>query len=636
MKPRRSIASPGPRKLYARGFSELLRATQDIVMLFQSDGRIVEANPAAERAYQWSRDELVGRSIKDLRATETWADLPEQLSLAAELGVRFQTTHCRKNGEQFPVEVTSRSLRQGREVLLLSIIRDLSSQQSRDSGHAQELVRELRAANTQLLHEVSHVRQLEHSLRRTQQELDSVFQHADQGFILADLSGCMLQVNRRLAEMLGYAEAELVGRHFSEITFPEDTTKDLELFLQLAAGRRESYQLEKRYLHRDGHPVLCLLTARSIRDEHGVVRYLLCQIRDITAGRQFSADLYASLVRHSDNIIYVCSPEGIILSWNPAGERILGYSQQDVLGRHVSLLYPDRSGPTGSLIDQLPASASPLQQAVQRKAKSGQLVDLLITVSPIKDSAEQLVGTATIARDITEQVARDRELARLDRLALVGEMAASIGHELRNPMTTVRGYLQLLSRKPALTAYRDQMQLMMDELDRMNEIITEFLALARDKRVELAWEDLNRVVTALLPLVTAEGMLQGKLVRCELGELPPLLLDPKEIRQLLLHLVQNGLDAIQSGQAVTIRTSRLPDRVLLEVADQGSGIAPEHLAKLGTPFFTTKPGGTGLGLSLCYSIAARHGASVNVTTDSGGTAFRILFPSLEQQPKGNC
>lgn len=216
-------------------------------------------------------------------------------------------------------------------------------------------------------------------------------------------------------------------------------------------------------------------------------------------------------------------------------------------------------------------------------------------------------------------------MARLDKLSLVGEMAAGIGHEVRNPMTTVRGYLQLLGNKEEFSKFNSQFELMIDELDRANSIITEFLSLAKNRVVEYKVQSLNEIVKNIYPLIQADGLITDKYIHMELEEVLEIPLDNKEINQLIFNLVLNGAQAMSSGGTLEIRTFMDNEEIVLSVHDEGKGIAPEVLEKIGTPFFTTKDNGTGLGLAVCYSIVARHNAKIDIETGSTGTTFFVRF-----------
>lgn len=252
--------------------------------------------------------------------------------------------------------------------------------------------------------------------------------------------------------------------------------------------------------------------------------------------------------------------------------------------------------------------------------KNGQLSEIYeLQVSKWGD------GVAVSSRDISEKKNMEAQLARLERLNLLGEMAASIGHEIRNPLTTVRGYLQWFQRKEKYAEHLEQFGIMIDEIDRANGIINEYLSLAKNKAVEFKLTNINRILTVLFPLLQADALCYGHNIQLELSNVADITLDEKEIRQLILNLVRNGHEAIPFKGTVTISTYLDNDVIVLAVKDTGSGIPGEVLSKLGTPFVTTKESGTGLGLAVCYRIAERHNAKIEVETSAEGTIVFVKF-----------
>jgi len=260
---------------------------------------------------------------------------------------------------------------------------------------------------------------------------------------------------------------------------------------------------------------------------------------------------------------------------------------------------------------------------IQSYTKSGEIFDSLLSGVVIELNGEKCVsGTKT---DITELRQFQRELSRINSLNLIGEMAAGIAHEIRNPMTTVRGFLQLLSEKKGYELHKTIFTLMVSELDRANSIITEFLSLVKNRPVDLKSQDLNSIIENLFPLIQADAMVADKYVDLELNRIENLLGDGKEMRQLILNLVRNGFEAMSPGGKLTIKTYMIYNTVVLVVQDQGKGISSNVIDKIGTPFFSTKDNGTGLGLATCYSIVARHNASINFDTGPTGTTFYANF-----------
>ena len=260
---------------------------------------------------------------------------------------------------------------------------------------------------------------------------------------------------------------------------------------------------------------------------------------------------------------------------------------------------------------------------IQTHKKSGEIFEALFSGVVIKINGEKcILGSIT---DITELRQYQRELSRLDSLNLIGEMAAGIAHEIRNPMTTVKGFLQLLSEKQEYKLHKNIFTLMVSELDRANSIITEFLSLVKNKPLDLKTQNLNSIIENLFPLIQADAMVADKYVDLDLNRIENLLADGNEMCQLILNLVRNGFEAMSPGGKLTIKTYMINNTVVLVVQDQGKGIDSNAIDKIGTPFFTTKDNGTGLGLATCYSIVTRHNASINFDTGPSGTTFYASF-----------
>ncbi|WP_309867924.1 GAF domain-containing protein [Bacillus sp. SLBN-46] len=234
-------------------------------------------------------------------------------------------------------------------------------------------------------------------------------------------------------------------------------------------------------------------------------------------------------------------------------------------------------------------------------------------------------GICSLMKDITEKKRYEREFKRLSGLDLIGQMAAGISHEIRNPMTTVRGFLQILQKEEKFERYQQYLHIMIDELDRANNIISEFLSMSNTRSSDLQKLSLNTILHDMTPLIQVDAFNQNKYVEIDTKEIPELMLNRDETRQLIINLYRNGLEAMKEGKVLTIKTYMDEDYVVLAIHDQGEGIKPEVLEKLGTPFFTTKDKGTGLGLGVCYAIAARHQAKIDIQTGPEGTTIFVRY-----------
>lgn len=358
----------------------------------------------------------------------------------------------------------------------------------------------------------------------------------------------------------------------------------------------------------------------------GSVVSVLCTLRNIGALKKVELDLRASEIRNHKllfslpDLFFFITNEGIYLDYHVSNPHLLYKPHHSRIGKHVTEVLPAKQ-------------AQQIMLEIKRAIKSGKMQSIEYQL-PINDticSMEARIMTydkgsvLAIVRDITELIHLRQKLTRLDQLNLVGEMAATIGHEVRNPMTTVRGFLQYLSNKEECNHFKGYFQLMIEELDRANAIISDFLSLAKNKQVTLENQNLNIIIMAIAPLLQSNVTISNKNLHLDLNPIPNLPLDSKEIRQLILNLVHNALDAMPPHRNITIKTFTEKDQVILAVQDEGTGIPPELIEKLGTPFITTKEKGTGLGLAVCYRIVARHKATIEFDTSPNGTTFFIKF-----------
>jgi len=263
-----------------------------------------------------------------------------------------------------------------------------------------------------------------------------------------------------------------------------------------------------------------------------------------------------------------------------------------------------------------------LEDLVSERTKELQAANDLLS----QRTKELQTANDSLIQEIMERKRAEIEMAKLDRLNLIGEMAASISHEVRNPMTTVKGFLQLLRDKQDLRG-REHFDLMIEELDRANSILSEFLSISKGNLSIYELHNINDIVTSTLPLLQADAQSNDNSLTVELNHVPDIRLNIQEIRQLLLNLVRNGLEAMSVGGQLRIRTFSTNSEVVLAVSDEGNEIEQCVLEKLGTPFFTTKEKGTGLGLAVCYGIVSRHNGRINVETSPKGSTFYVYFKS---------
>ncbi len=474
----------------------------------------------------------------------------------------------------------------------------------------------------------------EEALRDSERKYRDLFDSIDEGFCIIEvlfddndrpLDYRFLEVNQAFERQTGLLDA--AGRCMRDMV-PDNEQYWFDIYGRIAlTGESTRFQESSVALGR----FYDIYAFRVGKPEQRQVAILF---NDITVRKQMeelllrqSEDRFQQIFQKSPDIITIVRiKDGQYIDVNQAFVDILGYSREEVVGRtpaELNIVADDKNCIAN--VDEPSCQKSKLQNfPVNYRAKSGAVINMLCSTDLIKLGVEEC--RLMILKDITKDKQLEAELHRLDRLNTVGEMAAAIGHEVRNPMTTVRGYLQMMLKKEYAT-YREQLTTMIEELDRANTIISDFLSLAKNKTAEMKKHNLNAVISALVPLLQAETLHTGHQLTINAGNVPDFVMDAKEIRQLLLNLTRNAFEAMKPGCELTITTSFANGKVVLSVRDRGKGIPQSVLDKLGTPFLTTKDNGTGLGLAVCYRIVERHGAKIDVETSPAGTTFIISFPT---------
>lgn len=479
--------------------------------------------------------------------------------------------------------------------------------------------------------------------------IDTILSLNDEGYIL--------NVNPAVVAMFGYAQNELSGQHVSKLLplYPHEINGVCPTKADTVSRMVRCKTMETRGSSKEGQifPVEFSLREASV-DKQCI---FVCSIRDITERKQIenerklqynqleklvkertveislankklrlSEKRFRQIFELSPNLMSIISLEDFrYIDVNENWQKYTGYSIDEVKNKVIELftiLIENNSMPRS--FGQILRDGPMCNVRAFYNTKSGERREGLLSTEILEIQEERCI--LMVVTDITERVLIENEMARLDRLNLIGETAAGIAHEIRNPMTTVRGFLQMLASRGESAKNKEYFDLMIEELDRANAIISEFLSLSKNQPLELKKCNINTLLEALFPLIQADAFNTKKDVQMELAEIPDLELDEREIRQMVLNLARNGLDAMLSGGTLTLRTCQNDEDIVLVVQDQGTGIEPEVLKKLGTPFFTTKEKGTGLGLAVCFGIAQKHKARIHIDTGEEGTQFTIHFP----------
>lgn len=343
------------------------------------------------------------------------------------------------------------------------------------------------------------------------------------------------------------------------------------------------------------------------------------------------------ILAHMDSGVVAVRDDGVVTTFNPGAERITGLAATAVIGRSLGVLDPTVQG---ILTDSL-ASQQDTEREIAVTHPDGRTLPLLIHTSALHDRNGQIRGAIAVFNDHSRLKALEEDKRRTDRLAAVGALATGIAHEIRNPLVAIKTFAELLPERADDQEFRSTFaKVAVKEIHRIEELLARLRALAVPTASSLRPLDLGVPIGETLDLIRGEADRRRVRVITDIEpELPGILGEPDQLKQLLLNLFLNGLEAMATGGtlAVTVRADREwygRRLVTVRVADTGPGIPPEDLPRVFEPFFTTKTHGTGLGLAICRGIADAHRAALWAEPGPGGlgSTFVIQFPTLTTAP----
>lgn len=334
---------------------------------------------------------------------------------------------------------------------------------------------------------------------------------------------------------------------------------------------------------------------------------------------------YRAVVENSLDTIAIVKKNAWIFV-NRAGVRLFeAESEKDLLGKSIYQFIPEsQHEAVRERLNNLSKTGSigPLEQ--QWYTLQGNLIDTEVVATYMLLDNEPVVQM--IIRDISERKKNEELLINSEKLYVAGQLAAGIAHEIRNPLTAIKGFLQLLaSGKAYKTAY---FEIMHSELDRISDIVSELLMLSKPQVYDLTHLDVRNVIRETMTLLESQAILHNITIETETGSDPLWVYGVStQIKQVFINIIKNAIEAMKDGGIIRISLSREGDHVLVRITDQGPGISEEQIAKIGQPFYTTKEKGTGLGLMVSYKIVDNHHGNIQVYSKPGeGATFEIRFP----------
>lgn len=324
------------------------------------------------------------------------------------------------------------------------------------------------------------------------------------------------------------------------------------------------------------------------------------------------------------------STEGVLLAYSEMFSSYFGFSSSDKRGMGIAEVFSHAP----SFLIFMQKAIRDVEEAMERLIyfeRERQNMHLLVDIRLI--SRDDQPRFLILCKWLNDLVAHESQMVRNDKLAIVGKISAGVAHEIRNPLTSVRGFTQMLQDQFQREGReREQVftHLMMAEIDRVNLLVHELLLLSKPTTMTIDTASIDEVIRGVYALVQSEALLHGAIVEQKLGDTPPVQIDRDMFKQVVLMLVRNALEAMEGTGLLTITTryDKVERMVRMDVSDTGPGIPNYLIDRIFDAFYTTKESGIGLGLPICQRIVTEFGGEIRVLNKGYGATFSVLLPPV--------
>lgn len=440
-----------------------------------------------------------------------------------------------------------------------------------------------------------------------------------------------MEANEQLLRVTGYAREQLLDQPVQTI-LPCHGSID-QLYEEILKKEEESgtpIEVEWRDVHGTyGKTPVMILLQRAEQPLYLIHLFRLREERNCGLAERIVAKM-----THDTSVgLFVLDAEANIVEASQSACRLLGLDRLQILNKHVDQVFagiPEQH----RLIKKEWLDGVKLHNIPISWTNDKQRYELIVDANSLQDESGKIIGAFVLLKDITNLRSYEQKIERNERLAMIGQIAAGTAHEIRNPLTSIKGFLQMFLQsfsESGMAREKTYTEIMLTEINRINSLVSEFLLLSKPRDVQYSIVDLNIVFEEILPIVESQAILHGIDVKfLSRGKLPLVVGDNELLKQVFINICKNGIEAM--GEQGTLQISHHidhhGDKMSIDIHDTGPGIPLYIIDKIFDPFFTTKEEGTGLGLSVCQKIIHDLGGQIRVSSKGYGTTFHILLPYL--------
>ncbi|MEH7382034.1 PAS domain S-box protein [Bacillus sp. JJ1533] len=482
-------------------------------------------------------------------------------------------------------------------------------------------------------------------LERKDKEIVELFEGVDAVIYSINRRTNHTMVSSKISELYGYEAHEFIKNSnlWKEVIFKEDM--DIVKEIERKVYKGESGIGEYRIQLPNGELKWVQKRVKPILDSNGILVKLNGIDIDIDKRKKveellkFSQEQnqkllerrleeteqrFKSLFVHNSDAIFTFNLDGKLIEANEAGEELLGYKIEDLKKVEWESVFVSKYIDLHREYFQYVNEGKQQECTVTMIHKDGSERVVSLKMIPIIID-NQLFGIYEIAKDMTEAIFTEEMIRRSDKLSVVGQLAAGVAHEIRNPLTTLKGFVQLFKS----SIDKQYVDVMLTELDRINLIVSEFLILSKPQATKYEHINIKQILNSIISLLMPHAILKNIQFHLEIdNEIPFIRCEQNQLKQVFINIVKNAIEAMPQGGNIHVKINVTSNEMVnIQIIDEGVGIDEEQIPKLGEPFFSTKENGTGLGLMVSFRIIENHGGTMKVSSQlNKGTTIDINLP----------
>ena len=604
------------------------------ILLEDSKGTILDANPAICKSMGYNHEDLIGQKVHILAHPDNKDQVDQNIRrLLSGESLQFVEKSIKKDGTECFVQINERSINlPNGEIGIISITQDMTKE-----------------VQAQL------------ALRESEEKFRSIFDNFSVGTGIVSLDGRFQIVNQKFADIVGYTINELKEIRNDDLTHPEDTTETRKNMKLLFERKIDSFNLEKRLIHKNGNIVWVDLTVKPKHNAIGEIESIIGVVQDITERKKAEKEIIrlAAVVEQAVESIVITDIDGTIRYVNAAFEKITGYKKSEAIGQNPRMLKSGKQGKEfyKDLWSTI-LSGNKWQGVIVNKRKNGSFYYEKAVIFPIKNEYDKVINFTAIMRDITLERKLEQQLQQVQKMEAIGTLSGGIAHDFNNILTVINGHAEIgLMNVDQSHPVHDDLMSILNAGKRAEKLTNQLLAFSRKQIHELKVVDINQTIKDLDKMLRRLMPEDIKIISDFPEDLPFIKADPGQIEQIIINLIINARDAInekqdkRSHKEIIVKTeivdldhlfvdthpgSQTGPHILMSVKDSGIGMNIDVQNRIFEPFFTTKDvdKGTGLGLATVYGIVKQNEGSIYVKSEIGkGTTFEIYWPITTESPE---